>query len=68
MKFSDITQAQKDAGELVALFDGDGETAEVGLYLESQGLEPIEVNVPPDWPAYLTPNFLKSQCCRLCQT
>lgn len=60
-----MLSAQFASKQKVAVFDGQGESATVGLYLEDVNGEIEELPWPDDWPQWVTSDFLKSQGFRI---
>lgn len=51
----------KNEGKLVAVLDGAGKTATFGLYREFGDYdEPEEIPWPPDWPDWVSTEFVEA--------
>ncbi|MEE8306916.1 MAG: hypothetical protein V3R81_06595 [Gammaproteobacteria bacterium] len=55
-------EQKKDEGKLVAVLDGAGKTATFGLYREFADymIEPEEIPWPPDWPDWVSTEFVEA--------
>lgn len=55
-------ERKKDKGKLVAVLDGAGKTATVGLYREYEDcmIEPEELPWPKDWPDWVSIKFVEA--------